>query len=407
VKSAVATLANNGLTNNPGFTWTSGGGGNGKYRVKVNAETAYRVNGVAGATFSLASADADGTYKVSVSETDDLGRYGPEGSFTITLDRTLPKFANAKIVGKDYILRDGYITNATSVSINYTSDGAPKSFSCDLTEGAAKLCKDVAQMDAAGNSAAFQTNIWSRSKVVFFSPTGTGDGSSWEDAAGDIDAIANQAGADGKDFWLATGDYTPNNAGLTIWGKTVNIYGGFLLSGYPTGTAGRSKWGSVLGSISFMGSNGYFDGIKFDSPTNQGLGLGGLGTDAKPAKFVDCLFKDGFEQVLGGNTVFTNCEMSGVNSGVVPMRITNGTLVWDGGKIVDNTPSSGDYAILVGGTATFKGGVNISGNKPSFVNYQIDVFGVLNIDASVTTLPCDEIIWEDGSSGTCKGTSHP
>src|SRR5690606_13327806 len=67
VKSAVAALANNGLTRNPGFTWTTGGGGNGKFRVKVNAETAYRVNGVAGTTYSLPAGDADGIYKVSVS----------------------------------------------------------------------------------------------------------------------------------------------------------------------------------------------------------------------------------------------------------------------------------------------------------------------------------------------------
>jgi hypothetical protein len=407
VKSAVATLPSNSLTNNPGFTWTSGGGGNGKYRVKVNTEATYRVNGVAQTTFSLSNSDADGTYIVYVSEQDDMGRYGTDGSFTIKLDRTAPVFANAKIQGKSYLVRDGYITNASSVIINYTADGVAKQLSCNLTDKAATLCSGAAITDGAGNSATYKVNIHRNSDVIFFQPGGTGDGSSWEDAAGqDIQAMVDQGASDGKDFWLASGDYTGLNPSLTIWGKTINIYGGFFLANYPTSTAGRTKWGSILAHISFMGSNGRFDAIKFDSPTGMGLGLGALGTEDSPANFVDCQFKDGFETPLGSHLVFTNCEMSGVSNGYIPANFSSGTIVWNGGQIVNNTPGSSYYAIEIqsGTSVTFKG-VTISGNKPSFVSYQMRVYGTAVIGTGVT-MPCSDITWEDGSTGSCGGVNH-
>jgi hypothetical protein len=155
-----------------------------------------------------------------------------------------------------------------------------------------------------------------------------------------------------------------------------------------------------------MGSNGRFDAIKFDSPTGMGLGLGALGTEDSPANFVDCQFKDGFETPLGSHLVFTNCEMSGVSNGYIPANFSSGTIVWNGGQIVNNTPGSSYYAIEIqsGTSVTFKG-VTISGNKPSFVSYQMRVYGTAVIGTGVT-MPCSDITWEDGSTGSCGGVNH-
>jgi Big-like domain-containing protein len=405
VKSAVVgppPLANNGLTNNPGFTWTSGGGGNAKYRVKVNAETAYRVNGVAQTTFSLAATDADGTYKISVSEQDDLGRYGPEGSFTINLDRTAPVFTNATILNKTYVLRDNFITNVSSLAITYKSDGVSKSFPCTLTDNAATVCKDAAQTDAAGNTATFQRTIWRRSNVVFFTPTGTGDGSSWEEAASDIQAQVD-AGSDGKDFWLASGDFTAKNDQLSIWGMTLNLTGGFFADTYPTNTSGRNKGGTILAAISTMGTYGTWDGIKFVA-NSSGLGLGlSLGSDASPAKIIDCQFKATVDVVLGGNLIFQNCQMIGVKSSQ-PLNINgNYTVVWDGGAIQNNQSTSNNYGIAVGsGTVSFKGALTISGNASMFSTTQMYNNTALDIASSVT-FSCSDLQNGPEASGRCKG----
>jgi hypothetical protein len=404
VKSAVASLASGSFTNNPGFTWASGGGGNGKFRVKVNTETSYRVNGVAQTAFSLANTDADGTYTISVSEQDDLGRYGPDGSFTIKLDRTAPVFANAKILNKTFALRDNFITNQPSLSITYTADGAPKSFTCALTDNASTVCKDAAVTDAAGNTATFQRTIWSRSKVVFFKADGTGDGSSWEEAAGDIQAKVD-AGGDGKDFWLASGDYTAKNNSLTIWGKTVNLLGGFSSATFPTDTQNRNKGGSILAHISTMGTYGTWDGLQFVA-SSDGLGLGlTMGSDTSPAKLIDCQFKAIVQVTLGGNITFQNCQMIGVSSSSPPLDLGgNSTVVWDGGAIKDNTSTNDSWGITIGGsTVTFKGALTVSGNKGPFSSTQIYNNGSLTV-ANTVTLGCSEITDGPNGSGNCKGT---
>lgn len=403
VKSAVAALANNGLTNNPGFTWTSGGAGNAKYRVKVNTETAYRVNGVAQTTFSLATTDADGTYKISVSEQDDLGRYGPEGSFTIILDRTAPVFANAKIVGKTYPLRDNFITNQPSVSISYTADGALKTFACTLTDGAVKVCKGTAVTDAAGNSATYQVNIWQRSKVVFFTPTGTGDGSSWEEAASDIQAAVD-AGGSGLDFWLANGDYTVKNNSLTIWGMTLNILGGFLFELYPTDTANRNKGGSILAHISTMGTNGDWDGLQFVK-SSDGLGLGlAMGSATQPTNIIDCQFKAGFQTTLGAVINFKNCRMIGVSGSIPPVHLGGNAIVWDGGAIQNNKAETESYGIEIdmGTSVTLKGALSVTGNTGLFSSTQIYNNGALVVASSVT-FACADIQNGPEASGNCKG----
>jgi len=405
VKSAVASLVNNSPTNNPGFTWTTGGGGNGKYRVRVNTETSYRINGIAQSTFSLANSDADGTYTLSVSEQDDLGRYGPEGSFTIKLDRTVPQFANAMIEGKTFPLRDGFITNAPSLVITYTSDGALKSFTCTLTDGAAKLCKDAAQTDAAGNSATFQISIWSRSNVVFFSPTGTGDGSSWEEADGVLQTHIGLPDANGKEFWLATGNYAAKNVSLDLTDKLLTILGGFSLSTFPTNNLSRSKTATTIGGFtSISGKAPTFDGLTFTESVEPTA----MGTSTNHVQFIDCTFKTNLNIRFGSVIDFKNCSMINVNNGKVPIYLeTNSTIVWDGGQITNNPPPSFEsFSITVNETcsATFRNMTIANNINSSFHFFQAYTTGNLVLESVLTFKCLDDIFISTGATGSCNGT---
>jgi hypothetical protein len=404
VKSAVASLPNNGVTNNPGFTIATGGGGNGKFRVKVNTEAAYRVNGVAQAAFSLALSDADGTYTVFVSEQDDLGRYGLEGSFTIKLDRTAPLLANAAIEGKSFQLRDGFITNVPSLLITYTSDAAPKSFTCVLTDNASTLCKDAVQTDAAGNTATFQTNVWRKSKVIFFSPTGTGDGSSWEEADNDLQAHIGLSDVNGKELWLATGNYAANNVSLDLNRKLVTVLGGFSFSARPINSSNRTKTTTTLGGIHANAMDAcIFDGITFTESVEPSA----MGTATKHGQFIDCTFKTNLHISTNSFIDFKNCSMINVNNGEVPIYLTSGaTIVWDGGQITGNPPpffESFSITITEDCSATFKN-MTIANNIGTLHPYQAYTAGHLVIETSVLTFQClDDLSIYTGASGTCKG----
>jgi hypothetical protein len=408
VKSAVASLANNGLTNNPGFAWTSGGGGNGKFRLRLNSETAYRITGAAQTSWSLAPSDADGAYTVHVSEQDDMGRWGAEGNFTIRLDRTPPSFSDVKLVGETFPLRDGYITNVASVTISYSvvgvSGNASRSLPCTLTDNASTLCKAAAtEMDSAGNTATFQTSIWRRSNVIFFSPTGAGkkDGTSWENARGDLgDFVANTSGApiEGKDLWLASGDYTSNP--FNVLYKFFNMYGGFNAAAYPTDVNSRLKNTSLLDSIGFSNADGTFlDGVRVKS----------LSFFTKAVSFKDCQIAGHISLALNSDATFTNCEMTGVNGGTDPIiSVSNSnTVTWTGGKITNNIPLGGIYPIEVeaGGTLILGGTAAVNSNGTGISGYQIHNQGALTIGPNVA-IDCSTVR-NDGGTGTCKGNPLP
>jgi len=387
VKSAVAALVSGGTTNNPGFTWTSGGGGNGKYRVKVNSEASYRVNGVAGTTFSLAVTDLDRTDTIHVSEQDDLGRYGTEGTFTIKLDRTAPLLANAQVVNKSYPLRDGYITNSSSLSIQYKSDGVLKpAFTCNLADGVSTLCQDTAQTDAAGNSSTFKINIWRRSKVMFFSPTGKGDmdGSSWDDASPSLKVEAESGLNKGKEFWLAKGDYSSSY--FVLQSTWVNILGGFDITAFPTTTANRAKTGTFLGAVTLYDfQGGTFDAVRFaDFDANSS----NVGT-------VDCTFltTDG---IYFDSTTFTAQNMTMTNQASTEdlMHLNGSTVTIDGGSITGNSGSGtngpASITVPVGSKMTLKGTLTFTGNKGAN-SYAIMNAGTLTVTSTVK-FDCAEVV---------------
>ena len=404
VKSAVAGLTSGAFTNNPGFIWTSGGGGNGKFRVKVNTETSYRVNGVAQTTFSLSNTDADGTYTVSVSEQDDLGRWSPDGTFIIQLDRTGPIYSEVYFKGTTMPVRDGYVTNLDTVTITYKADGAEKELGCKLdVSGTVKPCKAV-NTDGLGNSSTIQRNVYCRKNVVFFKPVATGamDGSSWENASSDLKAYMDLPDAKGKDLWLASGDYS--NQDIQISFKWANIYGGFSAADFPVDSNNRVKTNTYLGSVNIFSYTtdpvGTYDGLRF----SKGLVVAG-----SPNNFTDCQSLGSFSISESAIVTVTNFELNGAGLGDSYLFTGSGTkLTWDGGKINNNVPKdSTGFAITVdlGSTLILKGALTVSGNENSKnYGYQILNNGTLTIDSSVS-FNCNDLL--NKGTATCRGNQLP
>ncbi|MDR2917552.1 MAG: hypothetical protein LBV74_22400 [Tannerella sp.] len=87
-------------------------------------------------------------------------------------------------------------------------------------------------------------------KISYVKAGAAGDGSSWVNASGDLQAVINES-SDGDEIWVAAGVYVPNrqinNPGVITSGhrnnafvvsKNIRIYGGF--AGYETGISQRS-----------------------------------------------------------------------------------------------------------------------------------------------------------------------
>ncbi|MEO6097849.1 MAG: Ig-like domain-containing protein [Fibrobacteria bacterium] len=391
VKSAVPDLANSETTNNPGFTWKSGGGGNGKYIVKVNAETTPRVNGGVQTTFSLGASDKDkdGTYTIHVTEQDDLGRWGPEGTFTIKLDRTGPVFTQVRVKGSTFDLRDNYITNDASLTISYLADGSPKEFTCTLINNSSKSCTSPVNTDAANNSSTFSRTIWLRSGVIFFKPVAAGaaDGSSWENARSILQITAGETA--NKQLWLASGDYSSQTLTLTMNGCTV--LGGFNAGSFPTNDQNRTTTNTILGSVQVSGSQAtIWDGVRFNRS---------LESYHSNATFRNCQGKN-LVNIASGTTTLNNFELTG--SGTGALHVAGGaTVTWNGGRCTDNTdPNDMPIHIFPNGTLNLTGNLNMPGLELDFLIY---FEGNLDVSTSVQYLERDDLFKGEGGRGNFKG----
>lgn len=108
-------------------------------------------------------------------------------------------------------------------------------------------------------------SAFSQSKF-YVKPSGTGNGSSWNEASGDIQAMINQAAA-GDEIWVAAGTYTPSDLpGATgtlgardvsfVLKSGVKLYGGF--SGTETTLEQRNHESNITilsGDIGTTGQN--------------------------------------------------------------------------------------------------------------------------------------------------------
>jgi len=381
VKSA-ANVAPNGLTNNPKFSWASGGGGNGIFRYRVNGESEYHSISTPPNEFSVPSGP-DEFYTLRISEQDVLNRWGPEGIFTIDLDRTAPDVA---ITSPD----DGFITNQGTVSINYTVDGgASKSVACNLNDNQETTCSLPPISDAAGNTGITPTRkVWMRSNVVFVKAGTNGNGTSWDDPS-NFSATLEKYKNDNKEIWVAAGSHS-STANFVIGGRN-KVYGGFAATGYPNA---RSQRNSVLNKttlewpVNMTGAVGTSDCVV-DGFIMPYVSIAGEATLANSE-----ITKTGGNSRLAidgyGQIRVENISIVGANTTLAAVLITGHVNVeFAGGTISNNQNKSGlsnGEAMEVGtdGSVVLSNGLQMSGNYSGTKKSQISLnTGSLTVKSGV------------------------
>jgi hypothetical protein len=398
-----ANVPNNGLTNNPKFTWVSGGGGNGTYRVSINNTPQPHPQGPNNfqTEWSVPSSSGDGTFTIKVEEYDQLGRLGSPGTFTIQLDRTGPTISNIKLKGPGYDLPDNFITNKTEITVAYTSDGTPKEYECKFSNLDGVNNCDLTGKDALGNSTTLTRKVYCRKHVIFLTSKGSGNGSSWQEATSNINILGIDQ-TPTTEFWFDSGDYTKGLGGghwATL--QSVSFYGGFSASQIPVNKEGRSNTGTVIhGWDALEGVNATYDKLLVKGEIRASYRTN--------ITINDCTFESpidpnvSFDAAIqtGGILTVRNIQMVGQVYEIPhymyhPYLISileGGTATFENGSIVNNTSTEETSVVIeVFGKLNLKGGLSIFGNNASsFKTIDVHPTGELVVDQEVN-FSCAEI----------------
>lgn len=142
----------------PRWTWHGGGGGDGHFRVRLdNADPSGPMLPMTDTVFFSIVPLIEGKHELFVQERDAAGNWSPVASAAITLDLTAPA---VKILSP----AAGTWTNATSVDVRWTVDGAVQTGQATETlaaDGPIRITRFV--VDAAGNRGADSVLILRRS----------------------------------------------------------------------------------------------------------------------------------------------------------------------------------------------------------------------------------------------------
>ncbi len=410
-----ANVPNNGLTNNPKFTWVSGDGGNGTYRVYINniLQTHPQPGGIQTA-WSVPLASGDGTYAIRVSEQDQMGRWGSEGTFTIKLDRTGPTISNIKMKSPSFDLPENFITNKDKIRVTYLADENPMEYECLLSKDDAVNDCPLTGTDALGNSSTLTRHVWRRSYVAFFTPDGSGNGSSWQEATSNINLIESETSPTITEFWLGSGNY-PQAKGLEggtfTTSKSTSIYGGFNVASRPVNKAGR-----LINNTRFYG----IDLLNDSKATYDGVVILGevrmFGNN--DVTMIDCTLESPPAPDYFGAAIQVNGKLYAKNLTVVNqafevshmyyhpyiISVLEGSVATiEDGSIIGNHSTVAESIVMeVYGTLNLKGSLSIYGNS-SGSTHTIYVYshGNLVVDQSVS-FACGDIRLFGGTSSCGK-----
>lgn len=248
-------------------------------------------------------------------------------------------------------------------------------------------CNDIANSNHANmDEDLFDAATYSAGGIIYVKQNATGDGSSWNNATGDLQAAINAVGV--TEVWVAKGEYQPVMNGSFTMKSNVKIYGGFPDTGTPG--MGDRNWrlnetilngnGSrVINNNAIMNANAVLDGFTVSGGTLTAntaniYGAGMLNAGSSSPTIANCTFKQnvivrasgGTSDVFGkgggianlsSSPVITNCVFldniafaagGGIyNENAIP---TIRNCVFAGNRVTGSTSSNGGGGIANAGT---------------------------------------------------------
>jgi hypothetical protein len=173
------------LTNNsrPTWNWSSGGGGDGTFRIKLDSNDL-----TSGATetittsFTPEAALSDGLHTLYVQERDAAGNWSDPASATITLDTTAPVSTPSATTGTFNGVQSVTLSSNDGSPIYYTTDGSDPRTSPTrvLYSGpipvSASMTLTYYSLDAAGNPEETRTQVYTITYTLTSAKDGNGTG---------------------------------------------------------------------------------------------------------------------------------------------------------------------------------------------------------------------------------------
>lgn len=266
-------------------------------------------------------------------------------------------------------------------------------------------------------------SLWADGKngIVYVKQGGNGDGSSWENAMGEIQAAIEEAKREAgnkKDVWVATGEYQIWTA-ITL-GDTVSVYGSF--KGNETAVNEREKvidgnvWDfqnptTLKGeNVRIMQATGHFftetiiDGFIFtegngEDATVLSNGGGGAAIARDNIIYQNCIFRNNSSTKGGGGAIL----MTGGTIRHCLVEENHHSIGSNGGGGIFSNPASGynsyiEDCIIKGNTSTIRGaGIGVQGAGMTYIN-NVKVYD--NIAADGETLKAGAAIYSNSASNT-------
>lgn len=297
------------------------------------------------------------------------GNYGTNGGGNLDVD---PKFQSSS----DYRLK------AESPAINYGQN----SFFTGL---------DINTKDVSGNPrvynfsssgvidmGAYEYQGNPTFPIIYVKSGGTGNGSSWANAIGDLQEAINASGV--QQVWVAKGTYQPALNTSFIMKNNISIYGGFNNSGNP-GMADRN-WKTYVTILKSNGSRVITNSFTSGAPMNSSVEFNG--------------FTISNGSISGNGGGMYNLYASPTLSNLIII----GNLATNGGGIYNENSSPKLFNIRISGnSATSGGGIFNVNSSPNIINVSISSNkattggGINNVSSSNPQIR-NSIIWRNSSS---------